>query len=75
MVGFIGMMLLRQWRALSFPGLMYFYFALMAGFGCWQGSRLFYPAQIAWAIVIAFLMVNLFLYVRRMSGSWSLHRI
>jgi 4-amino-4-deoxy-L-arabinose transferase-like glycosyltransferase len=75
MAGFIGMMLLKKWRALSFPGLIYFYFALIAGFGCWQGSRLFYPAQIAWAIVIAFLLVNLFLYVRRMSGSSSLHRI
>jgi len=54
MAGFVAMVVLRAWRALLALGAIYAYFAAIVGFGCWQGSRLFFPAQIAWTIAIAF---------------------
>ncbi len=63
MAGFLILLLCRKWRAFIMLGLIYLYFALMIGCTRWQGSRLFYPGQIAWAIVIAFLMVMLVKWV------------
>jgi len=59
MAGFLMMLLLGRWKPVLFLGLMYLYFVIMLGFGSWQGSRLFFPAQIAWAVAIAFLLVYL----------------
>ena len=58
MAGFAVLLLMRRWRAFVYLGTIYLYFALMIGFTRWQGSRLFYPGQIAWTIVIAWLIVN-----------------
>jgi 4-amino-4-deoxy-L-arabinose transferase-like glycosyltransferase len=54
-----GMIMLwrRRWRLLIFLGMVYVYFALMVGFTRWQGSRLFYPGQIAWSVAIGFLVI------------------
>ncbi|MCH9032112.1 MAG: glycosyltransferase family 39 protein, partial [candidate division Zixibacteria bacterium] len=54
---FLGLALLwwRQKRlAAIFSGAVYLYFALLCGFTFWQGSRLFFPGQIGWAITCAF---------------------
>ncbi|MCP4569506.1 MAG: phospholipid carrier-dependent glycosyltransferase [FCB group bacterium] len=57
MGGFFLMVLLRKWRLLMVTGIIYIYFAMMIGFTQWQGSRLFYPGQIAWTIVISFFII------------------
>lgn len=59
MAGLMLMLGQRHWRPLIFLGLTYGYFAAMIGFTRWQGSRLFYPGQIAWSIIIAFLIVTI----------------
>jgi hypothetical protein len=58
MAGFAVLLLMRRWRAFVYLGTLYLYFTLMIGFTRWQGSRLFYPGQIAWAIVIGWLIVS-----------------
>jgi 4-amino-4-deoxy-L-arabinose transferase-like glycosyltransferase len=55
--GIILFLIRRHWRALLLLGSIYLYFIIMIGFTQWQGSRLFYPGQIAGLIIIAHLMV------------------
>ena len=38
-------------------GGLYAYYAVMIGFFRWQGSRYFFPGQIAWSILIAIVLV------------------
>ena len=57
MAGMLLMIVYRRWPVLLFTAVVYLYFLSMMGFTQWQGSRLFYPAQIAWSIAIAFLLV------------------
>ncbi len=57
--GLVALIVMRRWRAFLFLGLLYGYFAAMIGFTRWQGSRLFYPGQIAWSILIAALVVGI----------------
>ncbi len=45
----------------------YVYFTLMCGFSIWQGSRLHYPAEMAWSILIAYLIVQLYNAIFRRS--------
>jgi len=53
----LGLLLIfRRWQAGVFLGLLYLYFVSMIGFTQWQGSRLFYPGQMASSIMIAFLI-------------------
>jgi hypothetical protein len=58
LAGMAALLIFRQWQAVIFLGLTYVYFASMIGFAHWQGSRLFYPGQIAWSVIIAFLVVK-----------------
>ena len=57
MVGFMFMLVRRRWRAFLFLGMLYLYFVLMVGFTQWQGSRLFFPAQISWSVAVAVSLV------------------
>jgi hypothetical protein len=57
LAGLAALLICRKWQAFIFLGLTYAYFAAMIGFTRWQGSRLFYPGQIAWSVIIAFLIV------------------
>ncbi len=59
MAAFALMLIFRRWRPLIFLGGVYIYYALMIGVTRWQGSRLFYPGQIAWSIAIAFLLITI----------------
>jgi hypothetical protein len=45
-------------------GLTYVYFSLPVGLSIWQESRLHYPAEMAWAIVVAYLAVEVFRALR-----------
>lgn len=58
MLGLLILLLTRQYRAFFVLGLVYFYYAAMIGFTQWQSSRLFFPGQIAWAILIAVVLVS-----------------
>lgn len=68
LAGLAALIVSRRWRTLVVAGAIYIYFVMMAGFGSWQGSRLFYPGQIAWTIVIAFLLVGAAGLLRRGFG-------
>ncbi len=67
----------RQWPALFLLGGMFLYFALLMGFTRWQGSRLFYPAQIAWTVAVAFLIIEAGSFVARHlhRALWGIHRM
>ncbi|MBN2227636.1 MAG: glycosyltransferase family 39 protein [candidate division Zixibacteria bacterium] len=43
----------KEYSAVIPLGLFYLYFALLSGFTFWQGSRIFYPAQLAGACFLA----------------------
>ena len=51
--GFGLMAYRRQWAAVLFLGVLYVLLAVMVGFGMWQGSRLFFPAEISWPVAVA----------------------
>lgn len=57
--GFALLFKRRLWLPVLFLGLMYLLFFFLVGFGMWQGSRLFFPAQIAWSVVVSYLVVDL----------------
>jgi hypothetical protein len=56
--GFWLMVKRRRWMPVLFLGSMYLLFFFMVGFGMWQGSRLFFPAQIAWSVVVSYLVIE-----------------
>jgi len=45
------------------------YFAILSGFTVWEGVRIFYPGQIAWAILVAYPLLWIFDAVARKLGS------
>lgn len=47
----------RQWESLIVLGATYGYFTWAAGFSFWQGSRLHFPAEMAWSILVSYLSV------------------
>ncbi|MDF1545216.1 MAG: hypothetical protein P1R58_08960 [bacterium] len=49
-------------------GFTYLAFSLPIGTSFWQGSRLHYPAEMAWSIVIAYLLVESGCLVKYASG-------
>ncbi len=52
-LGFIFLLINQKVFAAILLILLYVYFALISGFTYWQGSRIFYPAQVASAIFVA----------------------
>jgi 4-amino-4-deoxy-L-arabinose transferase-like glycosyltransferase len=49
----------KQWSGFVILGIVFAYFTLVTGFSFWQGSRLHYPAELAWAVLIAYMWVRL----------------
>jgi 4-amino-4-deoxy-L-arabinose transferase-like glycosyltransferase len=68
LAGLAMLLVWRKWMAFLFTSLEFFYFVLMVGFTRWQGSRLFYPGQIAVSIAIAFLCIGSVLMLYRFVG-------
>lgn len=64
MAGLLILLAARRFRAFIILGAVYFYYASMIGFTQWQGSRLFFPGQIAWAILIAVVLVSIYRLIR-----------
>lgn len=58
--GLIVLILKRNYEALIFLAGIYFYFFFTCGFYRWQGSRLFFPGQIAEIILISTSLVVIF---------------
>jgi len=46
-----------RWESLLVLGLTYGYFTILTGFSFWQGSRLHYPAEMVWSILVSYLAV------------------
>ncbi|MEZ5360055.1 MAG: glycosyltransferase family 39 protein [Candidatus Zixiibacteriota bacterium] len=57
--GLALMILLRRWRLFFFTAGLFVYFAGLIGFTQFQGSRLFFPGQVACFISIGFLIESL----------------
>ncbi len=57
----------RWWLAVVLGGI-YVYYAAMGGFFRWQYTRHFMPGQIAWAILIAVVLVTIARFVGRSAG-------
>lgn len=53
-VGLVFLYVDRFHLAWLLLGATYAYFTFITGFSFWQGSRLHYPAQMAWAILVAY---------------------
>jgi len=51
-------------------GTTYLSFSLILGVSFWQGSRLHYPAEMAWSIVVSYLVVEGFIKGRAVWSEW-----
>lgn len=54
LLGFIILFVSKRRHNAIFLALVWFYFAIFSGLALWQGSRIFYPGQIAWSILSAY---------------------
>jgi hypothetical protein len=71
LVAILGFFLLardRQWSGFVILGIVFAYFTLVTGFSFWQGSRLHYPAEMAWAVLVAYVWI-------RLKSSWRKHPV
>ncbi|MCK4607057.1 MAG: glycosyltransferase family 39 protein [candidate division Zixibacteria bacterium] len=59
LLGLVFLVADRQHLAWILLGLTYCYFTLITGFSFWQGSRLHYPATMAWAILVSYALCRL----------------
>jgi len=65
-VAFFGLVILlidKNYLAGSLLGITFAYFTLIIGLSFWQGSRLHYPAEIAWAILVTYALHRGFQFV------------
>ncbi|MCK4222618.1 MAG: hypothetical protein KAX25_07050 [Dehalococcoidia bacterium] len=57
----------RVGRAVLLLGGGFVYVTLVIGFSLWQGSRLHYPAEISWSILLAYTICQT---ARTLTGFW-----
>jgi hypothetical protein len=60
LIGFVIITIQKKYRLLSILLGIYIYFAFLAGLTLWQGSRIFFPGQIAAVILVAYVIVYLY---------------
>lgn len=65
-IGCLMLLYQRKYRLLVALLLIYGYFAALAGFSMWQTSRIFYPGEIAWAVLMAVPLAALYEWVSRL---------
>ncbi|MEW6050729.1 MAG: glycosyltransferase family 39 protein [Candidatus Zixiibacteriota bacterium] len=65
-IGLVIMIARRQYLAAMLLGTTYAYFTFIAGFSFSQGSRLHYPAEMAWSILTAYFVVSTFRGIARL---------
>jgi len=68
MAGLLLLLVTRRFRTFVVLGLVYFYYAAMIAFSHWQGSRMFFPGQIAWAVLIAVAFVSTYRFMKRLAS-------
>jgi len=56
LVSLLMLLIRRSWLPFMLLGATYFYFSLIVGLSLWQGSRLHYPAEIAWAPLLSYFL-------------------
>ncbi len=54
--------------------LIYLYFAFLSGFTYWQGSRIFYPGQLAWSILMGFCLYKIALAIQKFRAYLAYNR-
>ncbi len=59
LIGFVILIIRHRYRIAVILGTVYVYYASMIGFFRWQGSRYFFPGQIAWDILVAVSLVTI----------------
>lgn len=57
-VGLLILLATRKFEGSFILGSIYFYYAALIGLNIWQGSRIFFPGQIAWTVLIAITIVT-----------------
>lgn len=65
LIGLIWMMIQRRPLAWLLLGITYFFYTLLTGLSYWQGSRLHFPAEMAWAILVAFAVYKIGATIRQ----------
>lgn len=60
LAGIVLLFATRNHFAAILLSVTYLYFSLITGFSFWQGSRLHYPAEMAWSILTAVVIVTVF---------------
>lgn len=69
LVGAVILLVRRQWQVCLPLVLIFGYFSVMSGFSDLQTSRIFYPAQIAWGILVSVALLAMYDWVmKRWSG-------
>ncbi|MCK4607777.1 MAG: glycosyltransferase family 39 protein [candidate division Zixibacteria bacterium] len=69
-ISLIGLMIMvfhRRYYAALLLGGGFVYVTLVIGFSLWQGSRLHYPAEISWSILLAYTICHA---ARTLTGFW-----
>ncbi len=74
MTGLTLLLWRRRWWVAVVLGGIYVYYAALGGFFRWQYTRHFMPGQIAWAILIAIVLVTIARLVGRL-GRWVIARL
>ncbi len=59
LIGLVVLAATRRFQPLIVLGFVFVYYALMIGFTRWQGSRLFFPAQMAWPILTGLVLFHI----------------
>jgi hypothetical protein len=67
LIGFAFLIGDRNYLAAALLGATLFYFTLLAGFSFWQGSRIYFPAEMAWPILAVYAVVRIVDRVRPMT--------
>ncbi|RKX22257.1 MAG: hypothetical protein DRP51_02710 [Candidatus Zixiibacteriota bacterium] len=65
LIGFVLLLWDGKKREAFILASIYGYFAFLSGFTYWQGSRIFYPGQLAWTILVAVTLHQISLAARK----------
>jgi len=63
-IGLVILMKRKQYRLTIILTVIYMYFAILSGFIVNTGNRIFLPGQIAWAVLIAVVLVSIYRLIR-----------
>jgi 4-amino-4-deoxy-L-arabinose transferase-like glycosyltransferase len=66
-LGFIVLTRKGYLRPVLILASIYLYFALLSGVTFWQGSRVFYPGQLAWAVFVSAGLIQIYQFISGVS--------